>query len=440
MTRVSAGRTPGLMPGPARRWRDAHLHLYAHGEQAMCVRLDDCPSLEACLRRLAGSAPETPPGGWVKAALARPAAWPERRFPTAREIDGAVGDRPAFVRSFDLHACAASSAALRLAGIDRHTPDPLGGRIERDARGEPTGVLIETASWLLRSAIPERSEDERREIVRGAIHDLYARGFGEVHDMLAQPWLGPTIASLIDEGDGATNAMRFLLYAPLEEIEAAWAASSAWERGNLRLGGGKVFLDGTLNSRTAWLLSGYAEPAHENSPRGAPLFTDDALDAAIRRADDRGFPLAMHAIGDGAVRQGLDALERVRPRSPGWRIEHCQFVHEADAPRFGRLGVIASPQPCHLLADVEALERFTPHLLGRAFPLRDLLDGARAAGRDPAELVWIGSDTPVVRPSVEDNVQASVERRRAGEAPGRAIGPDQAITRAEAEACMRVVH
>ncbi len=420
---------------PATRWRDAHLHIYAHAEQTSCVRMHDCDSVSDCLRRMAERARDTAPGGWVKGALARVAGWPEGRFPTRGELDDAVGGRPAFVRSFDLHACAASGAALRLAGITRDTPDPVGGVIERDGRGEPTGLLIESASALLRAAIPPASEADQRDAVRLALADLRARGFCEVHDMHAQPWLGPTIARLIDEGDEAACAVRVWLYAPLDQLEGAWASSSAWERPGLRLAGGKIFLDGTLNSRTAWLLSRYEEPI-EGRPSGEGLFTDDALDAAIRRADDRGFPLAMHAIGDRAVRQGLDAIGRVRPRSPGWRIEHCQFVHEEDAPRFGALGVIASPQPCHLLADVEALRRFTPHLMARAYPLRDIVDGVRAAGRAPEELVWFGSDTPVVEPSVEDNVQAAVQRRRRGAEIGDAVAPGQALTEAEARACM----
>lgn len=435
MSRERLGSAQGASPRNNPRWRDAHLHLFAHGEQASCVRLHDCTSVEECLDRLAARASETSPDGWVKAALARPAAWRERRFPTRTEIDSAVGGRPAIVRSFDLHAAAASSEALCLAGIDRATPDPPGGLIERDAHGEPTGTLLESAAALVRGALPDPSNEERVETIRLALRDLRARGFVEVHDMLAQPWLGHALARLIDEGEEAACAMRIALYVPLDQLEGAWAASSAWERPGLWLGGGKVFLDGTLNSRTAWLLSDYAEPA-PGMPRGASLFTDDALAAAIRRADDRGYPLAMHAIGDGAVRQALDALERARPRSPGWRIEHCQFVHEEDAPRFGRLGVIASVQPCHLLTDVEALERFTPGLLGRAFPLREIAEGVTSAGRGLADLVWFGSDTPVVEPRVEDNVQAASARRRRSDAQQRAIGPAQALTEAEALACM----
>lgn len=417
-------------------FRDAHLHLYAHGEQVSCIPLADCASLDECLQRLAQQAEQLPPDQWVKAACARVEAWPEHRFPTAREIDGAVGRRPAFVRSFDLHACAVSSELLRLAGITRETPDPPGGRILRDDRGQPTGVLLETAAALVRPAIPTPSPDDLKTILRASIHDLRSHAIVEAHEMLAQPWLGPTLARLIDEADPVASAMRFLVYAPLDDLDRFVRDAADWQRENLKLAGGKIFLDGTLNSRTAYLLEPFTDPL-PNLPRGERLFTPDALDAAIRKADALGLPLAMHAIGDGAVREALDALERVRPATSGFRIEHAEFVHPDDIPRFAALSVIASPQPCHLLCDVEALHRLTPHLIPRAFPLRALLEAEAAAGHAPGDTVWFGSDTPVVSPSPADNVQAAMHRRRAGDPPEAAITPEQAITREQALACSR---
>lgn len=421
------------MNGP---FRDAHLHLYAHGEQVSCVPLADCASLHDCLQRLARRAAQLAHADWVKAAGARVEAWPERRFPTARELDEAVGGRPAFVRSFDLHACAVSSELLRRADITRHTPDPQGGRILRDEHAHPTGVLLETAAALVRPAIPTPSPDDLREILRAAIRDLHTHNIVEAHDMLAQPWLGPALARLIDEGDAGATNMRFRLYAPLDDLVSFAAEAPNWQRENLTLAGGKIFLDGTLNSRTAFLLEPFADPL-PNLPRGERLFTDDALDDAIRRADALHLPLAMHAIGDAAVRQALDALERVAPPTPAFRIEHAEFVHPADIPRFARLNVIASPQPCHLLCDVEALQRLTPHLLDRAFPLRSLLDAEAAAGRAPGECIWFGSDTPVVPPTPADNLQASVHRARRNAPATDAIAPQQAITPEEFLACSR---
>lgn len=417
-------------------FRDAHLHLYAHGEQVTCVPLADCASLDDCLERLARRAEQVGPGEWVRAAGARVEAWPERRFPTAREIDKAVGARPAFVRSFDLHACALSGELLSRTGITRDTPDPEGGRILRDDRAEPTGVLLENAAFLVRPAIPTPSPTELKETVRAALRDLLAHNIVETHDMHAQEWLGPTLAALIDEGDHAASTMTFRLYAPLTDLRRAHDDAPNWTRDNLTLAGGKVFLDGTLNSRTAYLLEPFADPL-PGLPRGERLYTDAALDDAIRLADSLRLPLAMHAIGDAAVRYGLDALERTSPRTHGFRIEHAQFVHERDVPRFTRLNVIASPQPCHLLCDVEALRRLTPHLIPRAFPIRDLLQAEAEAGRAPGEAVWFGSDTPVVSPAPADNLQAAVHRARRNDPTSSAISPEQSITTEQFLACSR---
>jgi hypothetical protein len=166
-------------------------------------------------------------------------------------------------------------------------------------------------------------------------------------------------------------------------------------------------------------------------PCGTALMTVAEIEESVRLADSLGCPIAAHAIGDGAVRAVLDAVERVRPRAVGQRVEHAQFVDEADVPRFARLGVIASVQPCHLLTDIEAIRRFTPDRAERVFPLRDLIDAARSAGRDPADLVWLGSDAPIVRPDPEDNVQAAVFRRRAGMGEGEMVGARQAVSEGE---------
>jgi predicted amidohydrolase YtcJ len=151
----------------------------------------------------------------------------------------------------------------------------------------------------------------------------------------------------------------------------------------------------------------------------------------VADCDRLGLPVAAHAIGDGAVRAVLDAIEAVRPRTPGFRIEHAEIIDEADIPRFARLGVLCSPQPCHLLADVEALRRYLPHRLDRVLPLRELID----AGCTPGRRLLFGSDVPIVRADPEDGILAATKRRRADMHPSQAIAPAQAITEPEAWAC-----
>ena len=414
--------------------RDAHLHLPDLGAELSCVQLAGCGSAAEALELVARRAREAGDGEWVMAVGARAEAWEQRALPTAGELEDASGGRAVVVRSFDHHALAASATALRLAGVDASTPDPANGHIERDGRGAPTGVLLENACDLIWAAAPEPTAEQRRAHVLAALRTLRERGFVEAHDMLTPDWLGPLLAELVDAGEPDALAVRVWLYAPLERVEPILERSEDWARPTVRLAGAKIFLDGTLNSRTAHMLEPYADP-HPSFPRGRAFYTPEDLYAAQSRADLLGLPMAMHAIGDGAVRAALDAVERVRPEKFGTRIEHCQFTHPDDARRFAELSVIASLQPCHLLTDVEALRRLTPDRLDRAFPCASIVRAAVDAGFEPEELLWLGSDAPIVPASVQDNLQAACERRRAGMREGEAIGLSQRIDRELALRC-----
>jgi len=407
--------------------RDAHVHIAHHGFELSCLHVSDCVSLDDCLQRIASATPDA--HGWIIAVGARVEGWPERRFPTARELEDASAGKPVMVRSFDFHAIAASNSALTLADITKDTPDPAGGAIDRDAAtGEPTGHLLETAAELVDSQHPDPTPEDRLEQVCAALADFAARGIVEVHDMLSWPYLWEALAKL-DDAEGLPVRVR--LMAPLEEIDRAVGARASFERkGAIELAGVKIFTDGTLNSKTAFMLEPFADP-RPDAPRGVALMTEDAIEHAASKADALGLPLVAHAIGDAAVRRLLDIIERVAPTTPGFRIEHAQFVDDQDVPRFARLNVIASMQPCHLLPDVEAITRLVPHRAHRAFPLRDLHDAATRAGRDPADLIWLGSDAPVVPPDPQDNLHAAVKRRRSGMAVSDAIAPEQALTREE---------
>lgn len=419
-------------------FRDAHVHIHAHGAELSCVNLSACASIEECLSLVARDAASKGADDWVECVAARPEGWRERRWPTAAELDDAAGGRPCVVRSFDHHSLSTGARALRLAGIDRDRPDPQGGVIVRDADGEPTGLLLESACGPVWNVIPAPSPDRRVEHVRLALADFRARGFVEVHDMLAEPWLGDAIAELLRRKDPDAGAMTVWLYAAPERLDEVVAASANWPSEGVRVAGGKIFLDGTINSRTAWMLHDFREPM-PGRPRGVAMLTRTQIVEAIGRCDALGLGIAMHAIGDAAVREGLDALEQAAPAMLGsrepWRmarIEHCEFVDERDVGRFAALSVVCSMQPCHLLPDVEALRRYLPHRLDRLLPLADLASSVERAGRDPAELLWLGSDAPIVPPSVEDNSQAACERRRPSAPPDESLAPAQAVTRERA--------
>lgn len=414
---------PPTSPRPS-GLREAHAHLAALGREMAYVQLDDAQSGAEALARLARRAASTSEG-WIIGVGARPEGWPERTWPSRVAFDAALGARPAVMRCFDHHALLANSGALTRAGISSSTPDPAGGVIARDHRGEPTGVLLEHAAHLVWSKVPEPDSDTRRAHLRAALAHLDSHGFTEVHDLLSQPWLGPELAQLHDAGE---LPLRVRLYPLAPDLGAVAASASAWERPGLSLAGSKIFVDGTLNSRTAWMLSPYAD-AEPGLERGKPMMTPAEICAAIAEADALGFPIAAHAIGDGAVRAVLDAVETVRPRARGTRIEHAEIIDEADVPRFPSLGVTCSVQPCHLLYDIEALTRSLPHRLGRVLPLRDLI----GAGLAPGETLLFGSDVPIVRADPLDSIQAAVHRGRPGSGPR--IAPEQALRDAEAWAC-----
>lgn len=412
--------------------REAHAHIVQHGRAMAMLRLDDCLDRDDCLQRVAmaaASAHDTPTTNWLLGVGVRTQAWPDPTYPTLDELDSILGPRPCCLWSFDHHALAANSAALAAAGVRPGDPDPPDGRFVRAPSGRFTGLALEAAAKQVYSAVPEPEGAERLEVVRRALHDLSRHGFEEVHDLLSQPWLGPTLAALHDAGE---LRARVWLYPPIDTLEAVARTRREWERPGVRLAGGKLFADGTLNSRTAWMLRPYADPIPD-MPRGQCMADAGAIGRALARARGLGLGLAVHAIGDAAVRACLDAFESspatgrtaTEPSVPTMRIEHAELIDSADVPRFARLGVVASVQPCHLLYDIEALERGLPDRLDRVLPLRELVD----SGCVPGEGLWFGSDTPIVRPDPADSIQAAVRRGREG---GPRIGAGQAITEAEA--------
>jgi predicted amidohydrolase YtcJ len=391
-------------------------------------RLNDCDSPADCLSRIRDECLSLTPGAWLLACGVRVEGWREPRWPTRAELDLVTGDHPVAIMSFDHHAVLANSRAMAAAGFRDESPDPPGGVIRRDRHAIPTGLLLESAAYQAWRAAPEPSPSERRAHLRAAIDDLAGHGFIEAHDLLSQSWLGPELASLDRENP---LPMSIQLFCPLDEFEQQAQSAETWAGPRTRLAGAKLFSDGTLNSATAWMLHPYADPIPEY-PNGKPMVTAAQLDDAIARVRRLGLELAVHAIGDGAVRAVLDAAQRAasltrRPDHPFLRIEHCELIDEADVPRFADLNVIASVQPCHLLADIEVINRQLSHRRHRVLPLRDLID----SGCAPGSGLIFGSDAPIVRPHPRDSIIASTLRRREDMPASASIAPDQAITQAE---------
>ena len=351
----------------------------------------------------------------------RPEAWAEPGWPLISALDAISRDAIVAIWCFDYHAMMVNSKGLQEVGFGVASENPPGGQLGRMPDGELSGVLYESAAGHAWAALEPKGVDPST--LARALEDLNSHGFGEVHDLKAQPGLGHRLAELGCQ-------LRVRLYPLVEDLPDVLKTHRDWQSDQIRLGGGKIFVDGTLNSRTAWMIHQFADGRPEH-PAGMQLMSDKAIEDAIHLCVGEGLQLAAHAIGDAAVRAVLDAVERTRAPRGSVRIEHAELIDEADVRRFAELGVIASVQPCHLLYDIEALRRACPDRLDRVLPLRELIDSGLKPGRD----ILFGSDTPIVRPEPEDSILAATNRGRNNMALQDGIAPGQAISEAEAWAC-----
>ncbi len=402
-----------LVPG----WSDAHVHFMWWAIQMGQLDLRDARTLEAALDRIAARAREVPEGAWLLGGRFDKNRW--GRWPTAAELDRATGGRPAALRSRDGHARWLNSAALRAASIGRGTETPAGGEIERGEDGLPTGILKENANALVERVIPGPSDAACLAAVRLGQSEAWRRGITGIED-LEQANAGDAFRRLHGTGE---LGLRVSMGIPRADLDRAIAAGLRTGDGDewLRTGHCKIFTDGALGSQTAAL----EEPYEGSDDRGILTIEPDALSREVARAAAAGIAVAIHAIGDRAVRIALDAIEPTRRAHPALRqrVEHVQLVRHEDLSRFGRLGVIASMQPIHATSDRDLVDRYWgPHRAVRAYPWRTLAShGAVLA---------FGSDAPVEPIDPLLGIHAAVARRRPGDADR--WHPEQALTLDEA--------
>ena len=408
------------------RLREAHAHLFQLGRSLRMVDLCDCTTREEMISKLSERSGDSQAGDWILAHGARPDGWSDPRWPTRQELDTACDGQAVVAWCFDYHQLVASSSALIQAGITGESRYES-GRVELDESGTPTGVLIEHAALALWSAVPEPNDSVRIDLVREACHHLEAMGFVEMHELKSQPWVGSVLNDLHRAGE---IKIRSVLFPLMKDLRETIESSNQWDSSAVTMGGGKIFVDGTFNSRTAWMLEPFAD-GHADYPCGTAMMKIKQIDRMLQICKDHQLPLAAHAIGDGAVRAVLDSIERTACTHTGCRIEHAELIDETDIHRFKELGVIASLQPCHLLPDIEALQRAVPNRLDRVFPIRELIESGLVPGVD----LIFGSDVPIVRANPEDSIQAAVHRRRVGMDESQAINFDQRISEEQAWAC-----
>ncbi|HMI19210.1 MAG TPA: amidohydrolase [Sphingomonas sp.] len=414
------GQHRTLLPGLI----DAHGHVSGLGFQAMSLDLTDTNSIEDAQHKLQRYAAdhETP---WIRGGGWNQEKWKLGRFPTAADLDPFTGDRPALLERVDGHAVLANSAALKASGVTARTPDPAGGRIERDAKGNPTGLFVDAARGLIEKAAPAPLPRERDAAMAKAQEILIADGVTATCDMgtSVEDW-----ESLRRLGDNDRLRVRITSYGLGVDTALTVAGSqpTGWlYGGRLRMIGVKFFADGALGSRGAWLKQPYTDMP---STRGLQRMDDAKLKNLMSRAAMDGFQVAVHAIGDAANAQVLDAIEELSATYEGdrrWRIEHAQIVDPADLPRFATYHVVASMQPTHATSDhLMAIKRLGPERLKGAYAWRTMLD-------NHVPLAF-GSDYPVEDPNPFPGMADAVTREdAAGDPPGGFL-PDQKITLTEA--------
>ena len=420
------GKGRVLLPGLI----DAHLHLLQVGFAALTLDLSETKTLAEAQSRIRDYAAAHPDRPWIIGRGWNQEIWGLGRFPTAAELDAAVADRPVWLERVDGHAGWANSAALKAAGVTAATKDPAGGQVVRGAGGVPAGVLVDNASGLVgRIVPPPRAED--RDLALATAQDLlFKRGVTAAADMgtSIEDWQAFRRA-----GDINRLYLRVMSYAGGTEAMALIGGSgpTPWLYGDrLRMGGVKLYMDGALGSRGAWLKAPYADapPSTGGATTGLPRLSDTQLGNLMSRAALDHFQVAVHAIGDRANSTVLDSVELLNQTYKGdrrWRIEHAQILDPADIARFAKLGVIASMQPVHETSDRTMAEaRLGPARLTGAYAWHSLLtSGARMA---------FGSDAPVELPDPFAGMAAAISREGPDGQPAGGWQPQERVTRAEA--------
>lgn len=409
------GRTmiPGLI--------DAHGHVMGLGFQLMLLDLSHTNSLAEALDEIRTYAAENPEMPWIIGRGWNQEKWGLGRYPTAAELDAAVPNRPVWLERVDGHAGWANSAAMRAAGVSATSKAPANGRIEM-AGNQLSGIFVDGAMALVDQAKPRPLARDLDRAFLMAQRKLLEQGVTTITDMGTSilDWQAYRRA-----GDRGQLAIRIISYgADIDNMALIGGPGpTPWlYEDRLRMVGVKLFLDGALGSRGAWLKQDYADAAGQ---KGLPLLSPAQLRNKMVRASMDKFQVAIHAIGDAANSEALAAIGDLDNDLPGerrWRIEHAQVVDPSDFARFGQLKVIASMQPVHQTSDrMMAEQRLGPNRLSGAYAWRSLENsGARLA---------FGSDVPVESANPFAGLAAAISRTDADGQPFGGWHPEESVTR-----------
>ena len=410
----AGGKT--LIPGLI----DGHGHVMGLGLSLITLDLSDTKSLAEAQAKIRAYAQENTGRKWIIGTGWNQETWGLGRFPTAAELDAAVGDIPVWLERVDGHAGWANSAAIRAAGVSATTKAPAGGRIEM-AAGKPAGVFVDKAMDLIQKVVPAPAPKDRDNALEKAQRALLAVGITGIADMGTSIEDWQAFRRSADRGALRVRIMSYA-YGLDNMVLIAGPEPTPWlYDDHLRMGGIKLLLDGALGSRGAWLKADYSDAPGQ---RGLPMIPSTQLRNIMSRAAMDNFQVAVHAIGDAANGEILDAIQEMSDTYSGdrrWRVEHAQIIDPADLPRFARYGTIASMQPVHETSDWRmATARLGEARLKGAYAWKAMLD-------NKVPLAF-GSDVPVESPNPFPGIAAAMSRQDAKGEPAGGWMPEQKVS------------
>lgn len=411
--------TPGLI--------DSHVHFQWFSLNLQHIDLFEVPDVDEALRRIADHCANLEAGSWLRGRGWNHELWPDRALPTAAQLDNIAPHLPICLNHKSGHAAWVNGLALRLAGIDASTPNPPGGEIQRDAQGQPTGILTEEAMKMVSAYIPHPTLDELVAAMRTAQRMCWQEGLVGIHDFDGSS----CFQALQVLHRNNELGMRFVKNIPVAHLDDAVGVGLRSDFGDkwLRIGGVKMFADGALGPRTATMIAPY-----EDAPGNYGIVVTDKEEMMenASEASENGLSVTVHAIGDRANHDVLDVYEAVRQEESArqtdyhlrHRIEHVQILHPDDLGRLAKLNVIASMQPIHATSDMEMADSYWGERAQYSYAWRTLLDSG-------ATLVF-GTDAPVELIKPIPGIHAAVTRRRADGSPGvDGWYPEQRLSMAE---------
>ena len=409
---------------------DAHGHVFNLGEQLTQLNLTGTASLADALKATTAYSAANPQLTWLRGRGWNQEIWKLGRFPTAAELDGAVADRPVWLERVDGHASWANSRAMQLAGITRDTPDPAGGKIVRDAKGDATGLFIDSAQDLVLKVVPKQTDAQARVVLDRSLKEIAAMGLTSVHDAGVNVAQDALYRQYADAGKLTVRVYGMIgdTGADFDQL-AKSGPLKTYADDMYALRSVKLYSDGALGSRGAALLAPYSD---EPKSHGLLFKSNADIYAMMGKAMKRGYQVNVHAIGDAGNRQILDGYQQlVKQTASGnqrHRMEHAQVVDLADIARFKTIGVVPSMQPTHATSDMNMAEqRVGPQRIKGAYAWRTFIkQGSRIA---------CGSDFPVESPNPFFGIHAAVTRQDAAGQPVKGWYPDQALTLTEALRC-----